>query len=123
MNSIEKKTAELLSLIGFEIKPYSQKSKFDSLNVFYAQVPFEHMKLDFGLPHAKIAIEVNGNYWHGLHAETLNTIQLEKRISDARKCAKLSENGWKLISISESQLSRDTAKLFLQNAILDRIFV
>jgi len=123
MNSLEKKTAKLLLSIGFEIKLYSQKSKLDPLNTFYAQVPFNKMKLDFGLPHAKIAIEANGNYWHGLHTNVLNPIQLEKRINDEHKRKKLSSDGWKLISMSESQLSRPTANVFLQKAILDCIWV
>ncbi len=123
MNNLEKKTAKLLLSIGFEIKSYSQKSKLDPLNTFYTQVPFNKMKLDFGLLRAKIAIEANGNYWHGSHTETLNHIQLEKRINDEHKRTKLSKRGWKLISMSESQLSRPTANVFLQKAILDCIWV
>ncbi len=125
MNSVERKAATILSSIGFEVKPFKEKQNIDPVNTIYSQIPFKHMRLDFGLLQAKIAIEINGNYWHGLglHSTSLSCMQLQNRLNDAKKFAQLSNAGWQLISISESQLSKKSIGNLIRHLILERLII
>ena len=103
MTSLEQNVEKILHSIGFETKPFAEKQPYDPLNTFYSQVPFENMRLDFALPHIKIAIEANGSYWHGLHYQTINLSQLKSRINDANKLARLTNEGWKLLFVNDTR--------------------
>lgn len=120
MTHPEQATKGILESIGFEVKHYKQRSDIDRLNVFYFQTSFDSVFLDFALPHAQIAIEVNGDYWHANHTTTISAIQLKSKLNDANKRFKLESDNWKLIVVSESLLASPMrAKQYIESSILD----
>ena len=72
-------------------------------------MPFNNMRLDFALICAQIAIEVNGDYWHGVRQQTVDSHQLKKKLADASKQTALLRHGWTLISFAASDLKRLSA--------------
>lgn len=123
MTKPEQKMAQILESLGFVVKPYSHRSITDRANSVYSQVPFQTMRLDFALLKAKIAIEVNGDYWHGTKTTKLNGIQLKRKLDDAHKRTRLIENGWELISYTASNLDRPRSKDRIYQLILNALDV
>ena len=99
-----------------------QKTIIDSLNCFYTQFPFDNMFLDFALIQSKLAIEVQGEYWHGLKIN-ITPRQAEKRIQDAKKKLVLSKNNWNLIEVPSLSLDKKTIKNKIRNQILNLLVV
>lgn len=117
-------TQQILESLGFIVKHFSARNKFDSKNTVYRETPFETMRLDFGLLNAKIAIEVHGNYWHGVMQSKVNAIQIKHKINDAHKAVLLKQKKWELIIVSESELNRlERSKEKIRQAILNNFLV
>ncbi len=106
MQSTELKAKQILQNIGFEVKPNKDRSEFDPANTVYSQVPFHSMRLDFALIHAKIAIEVDGDYWHGNAQQFLTGEQYNTKLRDSAKNKLLAKEGWRIIRIWERDLRR-----------------
>lgn len=123
MTQPEKTTGEMLESIGFIIKPFQEKLHLDPLNCFYTQMPFNLMWLDFALPTAQIAIEVNGAYWHGSRSASLTARQVVRTLDDSVKEHKLAQVGWKLLTIVDSDLKRKHFKNNLRDRIWDMLDV
>ena len=67
-------------------------------------MPFGKKRIDFAMPVAKIAIEVNGSYWHAEMTNPMSATQLKQKLKDAEKKSALQKDGWKTIILSESSL-------------------
>ncbi len=118
MTKPEKQVKEILESLGFASKPFKQKQKYDLANVFYEQYPVKSLFIDFALPRSKVAIEVNGNYWHGINVGSMNYRQLQRKITDNQRTDFLQKNDWKLIHISENQLTGKTISQNIYQRIL-----
>ena len=105
MNIPEKITAEILQKIGFFIKPFKELSQCDAINTIYSQFKLDRFYLDFALPKQKIAIEVNGCYYHPSNS-TLTTKQIEQKLKHNIRNQYLFYSKWEPIYLTE---------LFLQN--------
>jgi len=101
----EKMVRNILNHIGFETKFFRENNPLDPSNTIYMQTPFSGMRLDFALMRPKIAIEINGNYWHGLYSNKLSPRQVNRKINDAKKSSQLYNEGWHLISLSASSVT------------------
>lgn len=121
LNIPEQKFKSILESIGFVVKFFSQKTTIDPLNCFYAEFPFENMILDFALIKSKLAIEIYGEYWHGLKT-VITPRQAEKRIQDAKKKLILSKNKWELIEIPSLSINKIT-KNRIRKQILNLLVV
>ncbi len=104
MTKPEQVVRDILNHIGFETKFFRENKPFDPSNTIYMEAPFYNMRLDFALIGAQVAIEVNGNYWHGLFSNKLSPRQINRKINDAKKSAQLYNNGWHLIALSASSV-------------------
>ena len=103
INSLEKQVDTILKKLGF-------------CDIFLPQFSVENYILDFAEPDNKIAIEVQGNYWHK---------KPKQKIKDKIKKRILEENGWKIIYIWERTLKRNSQKTkeYLNIEILKRIII
>jgi len=119
----EKIIGAMLEWIGFVVKPFQKQSSLDPSNCFYSQMFFESMRLDFALPTALIAIEVNGSYWHGSRTISLTKKQMMKQLDDSAKEQKLAQQGWKLLTIVDCDINRPHFKSTLQRRIWDMLDV
>lgn len=121
-SSAEIKLGDILSRLGYVVIPYSNKSDSDPANTIYSQVPFQKMRLDFALTDAKIAIEMQGDYWHANAVTSLSSTQAKNKLRDQRKEKSLRKNGWNLIKIWERDID-DGEKVgnHIKNSILSLI--
>ncbi len=103
MTNLEEQVKGILESIGFLVKHFKNKAITDYANTFYYQVPTYGMVIDFASPN-RIAIEVNGEYWHANIRRRINTMQLKNKMRDENKSLILSRSGWNLIVINESAL-------------------
>jgi len=108
MTEPEKMLTLSLESIGFIVKPYRDKTLIDPLNCVYSQMQFKNRRLDFALPNARIAIEVDGDYWHGSRQNKVTAMQLKRQMNDAMKKKELSEAGWKMLTVVASDMQRFT---------------
>jgi very-short-patch-repair endonuclease len=113
----------VLEDLGFQVKHYKDKSIIDYANTFYFQYPLEEYFLDFALIQAKIAIEIQGEYWHAKRTTSLNIAQLQRQINDSLKRSKLQSLGWQLIECVPDQLKRENVGKFLQTSIFNLLIV
>jgi len=123
MNKTEKQVKNILTQIGFEVKNYKEKKDFDYLNTFYSQVNFKKFRLDFALITAKLAIEINGEFWHGSRTLNINHKQLKRKISDKEKYLCLKNHNWNVIEFTDLDLKRSNIKTYLRSRIMDSIIV
>lgn len=105
MTKPERITRQLLESLGFYVKPYKDRSDLDSKNTFYMETPHKNKRLDFALIDQKIAIEVNGDYWHATNKSNISHRQLKQKINDAEKKLILTKDGWSLLVVSEHSIS------------------
>ena len=84
-----------------------------SLN-FTPQFPFKQFTIDFAEPTNKIAVEVQGTYWHN---------KLKQKAKDKIKRTTLTKEGWKVIYIWEHTIKNNPQKTaeYLNKEILSRI--
>lgn len=103
---------QILENMGFTVKFFVDKSSNDSENI-YMQVPFLSYCLDFASLDHKIAIEVDGDYWHGSVTTSLTAAQLKRKLNDSQKDEELQKAGWTLFRVPASSLNHDHMKLRL----------
>jgi DNA mismatch endonuclease (patch repair protein) len=81
--------------------------------VFQYDVPTDigNLHVDFAFPRRKIAVECDGDYWHGNPAKykkrRLNRLQERNRLTDSERDKALKDIGWKLIRFWGSQIEDD----------------
>jgi len=63
---------------------------------FKTQYPVNHYSLDVAFPDKKIAVEIDGDYWHSLP-------RMKKK--DKKKDSHLQSLGWKVIRIKENEIN------------------
>ena len=97
---------QILEEMGFTVKFFADKSPEDSETI-YMQVPFLSYCLDFASLDQKIAIEVDGDYWHGSVTASLTAAQLKRKLDDSTKSEKLKKEGWTLFRVPASSLNHD----------------
>ncbi len=121
----EDEVCKILEEIGYVIKKHSDMSEEDQPNTIYGQVPFRRMRLDFALINAKIAIEVQGDYWHANTATQLSATQAQNKLRDQRKEKALHKEGWKLIKLWEEDIQKRPERIrqHLHSSILKLIEV
>lgn len=124
MTKPEEQVEDLLKQLGYEVYDYQNRSPTDPPNTFYKQVWRGGYLIDFAMPRTRIAIEVDGVYWHGKYQKQVKIHQVQARIRDTQKRALLEANGWTLINVDESSLRRpqETAKS-IQTLILQSLEV
>jgi len=93
MSSLEKRMKIILDELGLEYVP---------------QQPILNYFVDFGLPKYKVAIEVDGNYWH------------QDKEKDSVRQVKIEKEGWTVLRFSEDEMKdeslvKDEAKRILMN--------
>lgn len=110
---------QILEEMGFIVKFFVDKSpdnSDDSENI-YMQVPFLSYCLDFASLDHKVAIEVNGDYWHGSITTSLTAAQLRRKLNDSKKSEELKKEGWILFRVPASSLNHDHMKLRLTQCV------
>lgn len=108
MTKPEQQAKEILEELGFTVKLFDESESNDCI---YMQMPFASYHIDFAYPKKKIAIEVDGNYWHGTQTPNLTANQLKTKIKDAAKEAALAQSGWRVFRIPASTLERHNIAL------------
>lgn len=117
MTNIEENVEKVLDKIGFFIKDFKDRSIYDCVNTFYKQVPIGTYRVDFAFFHAKIIIEVHGQYWHASNQQSVTAFQFMNRLRDSRKKSDLSD--WSIIEVTESSLNNKYSfEIYLKNKIL-----
>lgn len=122
-------TWEILEELGFSVKQHLARNDADYPNTIYAQfssLDLPKIRLDFALPSAKIAIEVQGDYWHSTDkSQKLTIVQAKVRLQDDYKRDLLHLRHWKLIIVHEKDVmgNRSRAKSHLESSIFDLILV
>ena len=94
VSNLERKISEILSALGFDIKPWDGYEY--PANTIITQFPVSNFKLDFACPSSKIAIEVDGSYWHR---------SATQKVKDLLKTSELTKNGWLVLRLPERVLS------------------
>jgi very-short-patch-repair endonuclease len=97
---------DILEEMGFAVKFFSDKSDKDS-QVIYMQVPFMSYSIDFASLENKIAIEVDGEYWHGSSTASMTAAQLKRKLNDSNKDDELQKDGWTVFRIPASSLNHE----------------
>lgn len=121
----EDEVCKILEELGYVVKKHSDMDKDDPPNIVYSQVPFRRMRIDFALVNAKIAIEVQGDYWHANTTTQLSATQAQNKMRDQRKENSLHKEGWRLIKLWEEDIQKrpERIRLHLHNSILKLIEV
>jgi len=67
--------------------------------------------VDIAFPEVKLAIECDGDYWHGNPAKfkTLRQVQINRIKMDEEQDTRIKEAGWKIIRIWESDIQKDVS--------------
>jgi len=125
MTKPERIAKQILESLGYVVKHYKKAEPCDGRNTFYQEMPFKKKRLDFAMPTSKVAIEVNGSYWHAEITNSVSATQLKQKIQDAEKKSVLQIAGWKIIVLSESSLYGriDACKEHLNKEILSSFSV
>ena len=116
VNKIEKTIESILTQLHF----FKEKQ----CGFFEKQFKFHNFVLDFADPVNKMAIEVQGTYWHGHPLSgKLNKTQRIKRLKDRMKRRKLEQSGWSIIYVWEHSINRNLEKVkrHLEKEILNGI--
>lgn len=108
MTNLESKAILIFERLGFLVKSYKDKTIIDPVNTIYSQYPFQNMRIDFVLPLSRLAIEIDGEYWHGTLNNRLKTHQVIAKINDNKKIALLKSQGWSILKVSSYMLNIDT---------------
>lgn len=95
---------ELLEDMGYLVKFFSDKAHEDA-NCIYMQMPVLSYSLDFACPKRKIAIEVDGEFWHGSISTSLTANQLQRKIEDFTRTENLKDQGWTLFRVPANSLN------------------
>lgn len=117
MTSLEKKVGTALERLGFHV------ADSGPLNTCVPQCKIGKYRIDFALVSfdRPIAIEVDGEHWHG--SGLLTARQAQQREKDRRKDKFLVDNGWGVIRLSERLLKSSVFEERLNQAILSFIEV
>lgn len=97
---------QILEEIGFVVKFFEDKYSTEPGHI-YMQVPFMSYCLDFASLDSKIAIEVDGEYWHGSAITDLTAAQLKRKLGDFFKKEELTKEGWTLFRVPASSLNHE----------------
>jgi very-short-patch-repair endonuclease len=100
---------QILEEMGFTVKFFEDKSPKDVENI-YMQVPVLSYCLDFACPQKKVAIEVDGEYWHGSASMLVTASQLQRKMHDTQRDAELENDGWTVFRIPASSLGNERLK-------------
>lgn len=103
MSDAEQFVSKCLIEIGYQIKSAKEIDDLDVANTFYSQyqpIKGRRLRFDFALVKSKIAIEVDGDYWHGKTNTYLNTSQCLTKLNDAKKDEMVRSIGWKVLRIT-----------------------
>jgi very-short-patch-repair endonuclease len=76
----------------------------------YQHKVFGGFSVDFAFPEQKIAVECDGDYWHGNPAKyqgKLNSIQKKNSEVDRKRMRIIEASGWKIIRFWEHQIKKD----------------
>lgn len=100
---------QILEEMGFSVKFFEDRSPDDSESV-YMQVPVLSYRMDFACPEKKIAIEIDGEFWHGSAFMPVTASQLERKLHDAQQNKELENDGWTVFRIPASCLGNERLK-------------
>lgn len=100
---------QILEEMGFSVKFFIDKAPDDSENI-YMQVPFSSYYLDFASVDHKIAMEIDGEYWHGSATTSVTASQLQRKMHDIQRDAELENDGWTVFRIPASSLNNERMK-------------
>lgn len=92
------------------------------LPAFQSEYNVGYFRLDEANPDLKIAVEVDGCYWHG--CKECGYLPPKGMVSnDKRKNTYLAKRGWLVVRIPEHQINRDLASsvTLVLNAVRDRV--
>ena len=115
MTSLENQVADTLTRIGFYV------ASDGPLNTWHPQFRIGRYRVDFALPTTQIAIEVDGDYWHGVGP--LTAAQLKYKERDRRKHIALVKAGWAVVRIKEQSIGKNGFDQSLNQNILKLIEV
>ncbi len=106
------------------MKHFKDKSETD-FNTFYYQYPIENYLVDFAFPCIKLAIETDGNYWHGGYATKLTKRQAVQKIADLEKASKIMHVGWTVLRFKEQTVYSypEEVKQEIKTAVLSMLKV
>ena len=100
---------QILEEMGFVVKFFEDKSPNESGHI-YMQVPVLSYRMDFACPEKKIAIEVDGEFWHGSAFMSVTASQLQRKLHDAQQNKELENDGWTVFRIPASSLDQERLK-------------
>lgn len=118
MTKPEIKFAEILTTIGFEVKFFNDLSYNDPVNTSYMQHRWDRFLFDFTIPALKIAIEIDGEHWHGKKFR-ITAIMAKKIITDNEKREFIRQNGWVLIRLNSNDVSARGINRRIKSAIFE----
>lgn len=85
------------------------------------EYPFDYYLIDEAIPHLKIAIEIDGCYWHGCTVCGFET-NAKVKGNDKAKNSNLKNKGWVVLRLKEHSIYNDLDDCIrkIQNLIADR---
>lgn len=97
-----------------------QKLKIDG---FINEYLFDYYSIDFAYPKLKLAVEIDGDFWHcnpnTRHAEPKHEIQKKNIANDKRKETFLKNKEWSILRFWESDLHNNIE--FVERTLIQRI--
>lgn len=121
------KIAKKTSLYNSTYRPKTSKAQMhlyetllknlDSKIKVNLEYVLERYTIDIAIPDLKIALEVDGDYWHSnknLGFKPNNPLLEKNIINDKNKTIFLEEKGWKLIRVWESDINSNTDNVLKQ---------
>jgi very-short-patch-repair endonuclease len=110
MNSIEKKISDILDQLSLR-------------SFFIYNLKFQEYFIDFADKTNKIAIEVQGTYWHKHFLSKNYEKGRKRRVKDRIKKIALIAEGWHVIYVWEHTLNKNPLKIknYLEKEIIKRI--
>ncbi len=111
MNQLEQSVSDLFISLGFLVKPAQQRHKADPSNTIYTNMWIvlggQMWQLDFVLYSARLAVEINGAYWHGSRTQTVfSGKQIKARSRDQEKAKVFRAHGWDILRIPEESVKK-----------------
>ena len=98
---------EILESMGYTVKYFTDKGDDDPVKSIYMQVPISTYSLDFASLSDKVAVEIDGSYWHAKATAKLTAANLQRRLNDEERDLQLKQLGWFVFRVTADTLDHE----------------